>query len=94
MAYEAYIDLDELTVHGDAGDGFLNDTKAAHAPGVLIILQSLLQINSGQFQRNVTWIAPMLSSLSVCNDRSIRSAVKLVYDKHLNPLVISICAKA
>ena len=89
MAYEAYVDLDELTAHGDAQDSFINETKVAHGPGILILLQSFLQINEEQFRRNVSWVAPMLSSLSVCDDRAIRSAVKLVYEKHLNPLVIS-----
>lgn len=89
MAYEAYVELDEMTAEEEPVDSFANEQKSAHAPGVLIILQSVLQISNTQFKRNASWISPMLSSLSVCNDRNIRKAVKLVYDEHLNPLVIA-----
>ena len=91
MAYEAYVDLDEQSISNASNVDFLIEFKIAHAPGVLIVLQSLLQISNTQFKRNIAWVAPMLSALSVVDDRSIRSAVKLVYDRHLNPLVIELC---
>lgn len=92
MAYEAYVKLDELTTNSDAEDDINIEVKLAHAPGILIMLQSLLQISEAQFRRNISWIAPMMSSLSVCDDRAIRKAVQLLYVKHLNPAVIATCA--
>lgn len=94
MAYRAYIDLNEMTTDGPTTDGFFEETKAAHAPGILIMLQSLLQMSAPQFKRNAHWMAPMLSELSVCDDRAIRKAVKLVYEKHVNPIVIAACSSA
>jgi hypothetical protein len=93
MGYAAYMDLDEMTADGEAADSFVNEQKAAHAPSVLVILHSLLQIRASQFRRNARWVTPMLAALSVCNDRAIRSAVKLVYDKHVIPIVLETCSK-
>ena len=88
MEYESYVHLDDLTNSSEQGDMYLHEAKTAHAPCVLIILQSIHHISKVQFKRNVDWIAPMLSTLSVVNDRVIRMDVKAIYDTHLNPLVI------
>lgn len=92
MAVNSYVDLDEMTSDGEAADSFANEQKAAHAPSILIILQSLLQITQTQFKKNAKWIVPLLSALSICNDRSIRIALKLIYDEHIQPIVIEACS--
>jgi hypothetical protein len=103
MGCAAYLDLDEMTAGGGTAGGgtaggeaegsFASEQKAAHAPSVLIVLQSILQVRKEQFRANAAWVAPLLSSLSVCNDRAIRSAVKLVYDTHVTPIVVEACSK-
>jgi hypothetical protein len=84
---ERYSVLDEAT--SASSDVFLKEELTAYAPPLMIAIKGISDYQQNQFSRNLEWISPMLSTTNLCNDRAIRTAVKLVTDNQITPILIS-----
>ncbi|CAE7715413.1 Arfgef2, partial [Symbiodinium microadriaticum] len=85
---ERYMLIDEASLM--SSEFFLGEQLAAYAPPLMIAIKGLTDIKPEQFKRNIDWLSCFLSSISLCNDRMIRTCVKLVYEKQVNPLLVSL----
>ena len=71
----------------EAADAFYQDQLLWCRRPVTFVLDTLRDMQEARFVAGITWIAPMLSSVVVCNDRAVREAVSVLYDKHVNPFI-------
>lgn len=69
-------------------DSYIKEELTAYAPPLMIALKGIADYQKDQFKRNIDWIATMISSINLCNDRSIRVCSKLVTDMQINSILV------
>jgi hypothetical protein len=89
---ERFLLVDEASL--GSSDFFLGEQLAAYAPPLMIAIKGLADIQPSQFKRNIDWISTLLSNTALCNDRMVRSCVKLVYEKQINPILVAATSSA
>lgn len=64
-----------------------NHRKQLYENGVVIFLNSLLELSGEQFQSLCSWVPQLLSSLILCRSQHIRYALQRVYEHHIDPRI-------
>jgi hypothetical protein len=67
---------------------FLRQKHDAYKSPTLIVLEGLCDLTHAQFQRNLSWIVPLLSRLVICEDLEVRLCVRQIYQSFVNFLLI------
>lgn len=83
---ERYMLIDELSL--TSTDFFIEEQLTIYAPPVMLALNGFSNFSPEQFARNIPWILPLLSNISICNNRIVRQCVKKVYENQVNTILI------
>ena len=83
---ERFLLIDELSL--TSMNFFIEEQLEIYAAPIMLALEGIAQFSPVQFNRNVSWILPLLSSATVCNDRDVRKCIKDVYEKQVNTVLI------
>jgi Sec7-like guanine-nucleotide exchange factor len=83
---ERYLLIDELSL--TSTDFFIEEQLAIYAPPVMLALNGIAGFTTEQFARNMDWVLPLLSDVTICNNRMVRECVKEVYEKRVNTVLI------
>lgn len=81
-----YLLIDTLSL--TSTDFFIDEQLAIYAPPVMLALDGIASFSAEQFARNIPWILPLLSDISICNNREVRQCVKQVYENQVNTILI------
>lgn len=83
---ERYLLIDELSL--TSSDFFIDEQLVIYAPPLMLALNGIASFSTEQFARNIPWILPLLSDVSICNSRAVRQCVKQVYENKVNSILI------
>jgi hypothetical protein len=90
LAIHTYVEADEHA-HKSA-DSFFLDKLRLITPSVMTLLDGWTAVSPDQFRRNAKTLTTLLSRLVACDDRIVRTLVLGVYEKKLNPIILSLLA--
>ena len=79
---ERFLLIDELSL--TSTDFYIDEQLAIYAPPVMLALNGISKFSVEQFGRNVNWVMPLLSNVTICNNRLVRECVKEVYTVQVN----------
>jgi hypothetical protein len=80
-----FLDVDETSLA--TTDPLLLEELHAYVSPVIVTLKGLAEITSAQFKRFIPWLVPLLSRSVLCQERTVRFIVMLVYESQVNPLL-------
>ena len=71
-------------------DWVIEEQLAAYTAPMTIVLKGILCFTRKQFRRNLFWIAPLLSDISLSKDSAIRMHIHHINEKHTTPLLMTV----
>jgi hypothetical protein len=80
-----FLEVDETSLA--TTDALLLEELHAYVSPVIVAFKGLSEITSVQFRRYIPWLVPLLSRSVLCQERTVRFVVMLVYEKQVNPLL-------
>jgi hypothetical protein len=83
---ERFLLIDALSL--TSTNFFIEEQLAIYAPPVMLALNGIASFTAEQFARNMAWVLPLLSNVTICNDRMVRECVKQVYENQVNTVLI------
>jgi hypothetical protein len=81
-----FLDVDETSLA--TTDPFTLEELHAYVSPVIVTFKGLADITTEQFRRYVPWLVPLLSRSILCQERTVRFVVMLVYESQVNPLLL------
>lgn len=60
----------------------------AYRPSVLLILRAVRRFSREQFAQNVSWLAPLLSRLILCENIEVRLCLRDIHREAVIPLIV------
>lgn len=81
-----FLDVDETSLA--TTDPFILEELHAYVSPVIATLKGLADITTEQFRRYTRWVVPLLSRSILCQERTVRFVVMLVYETQVNPLLL------
>jgi hypothetical protein len=81
-----FLDVDETSLA--TTDSFILEELHAYVSPVIVTFKGLADISAEQFRRYIPWLVPLLSRSILCQERTVRFVVMLVYESQVNPLLL------
>lgn len=82
---ELFLAVDDISL--GSSDIFIIEEVNAYIIPVTVALRGLLELSAEQFRRYIPWFVPLLSRIVLCQDRSVRALVKMIYERQVNPIM-------
>ena len=83
---ERFLLIDALSL--TSTNFFIDEQLAIYAPPVMLALNGIAGFTPEQFARNMVWVLPMLSQMTICNDRLVRACLQQVYERQVNTVLV------
>lgn len=80
-----FLDVDETSLAST--DPYVIEELHFYVSPIIVTFKGLADITPSQFKRYISWLIPLLSRSVLCQERTVRFVVMLVYETQVNPLM-------